>query len=158
MIVVSNTTPIIALSSIGKINLLEQLFKKIIVAKAVYKEIKAKESYGNIEIDAAFFHTRSIKGTKYLGFLLNDLDQGEAETIILAKELKAEFIIMDERLGNKIAKSQGIIVIGTLSILILAKKKGLIQNVKPSLDEMIDKGSWYSKRVYTNFLQSIGEL
>jgi predicted nucleic acid-binding protein len=53
---------------------------------------------------------------------------------------------------------QGLSVIGTLTVLLMAKKRGLIQEIKPVLDEMIEKGRWYSRRVYNHFLRSIGEI
>lgn len=158
MKVVSNTTPIISLSSIQQLELLRLLFRKIYIPKAVYNEIKAKKTFGYKEIDADYFEILEIKGKKYLGFLLNDLDVGEAEAIVLAKEIDADILIMDERMGYKIAKSQGIFPIRTLTVLLIAKQRGLIPSVRPLLDEMIQKGRWYSGRVYKSFLEKIGEL
>ena len=89
--------------------------------------------------------------------MLNDLDLGEAEAILLSLEIEADVLIIDERLGYQIAKSQKINAIGTLSVLLMAKQQGLIENVKPLLDEMIQKGRWYSRKVYNNFLRQIGE-
>ena len=80
------------------------------------------------------------------------------ESILLAKEINADALIIDERTGYKIAKFQGINAIGTLSILLLSKERGLIEVVKPLLDDMIIKGRWYSSFVYENFLKQIGEL
>ena len=157
MKVVSNTTPIISLASIGQISLLTDLFGSIYIPQAVYQEIKAKQSFGFQEIDNPCFQVVAIQGNDYLGFLLNELDQGEAEAIFLAKELQSDLLIIDERMGYKIAQSQQIYSIGTLTILHLAKEKGLINKVRPLLDAMIDKGRWYSDAVYTQFLQKIGE-
>jgi predicted nucleic acid-binding protein len=89
MRVVSNATPIISLASIGYLSLLPDLFKKIYIPQAVYNEIKYKKSYGYQEIDNPYFEVVTIQGNDYLGFLLNDLDKGEAEAIFLTKELKA---------------------------------------------------------------------
>jgi len=61
MIVVSNTTPIISLSSIGKVDLLEQIFGKIIIPKAVYNEIKQKYSYGFDDIDKSFLRLKKFQ-------------------------------------------------------------------------------------------------
>lgn len=158
MKVVSNATPIISLATINQLSLLQKLFGKIYVPKAVYKEIKVKEAFGYQEIDSEYFQIAEITGKKYLGFLLNDLDLGEAEAILLSTEIDADVLIIDERLGYKMAKSQKINAIGTLSVLLMAKQQGLIENVKPLLDEMIQKGSWYSHAVYNNFLKQIGEL
>ena len=158
MIIVSNTTPIISLSSIGKINILKELFNEIIISQSVYDEIKAKKSYGYDEVDSNFIKIKSIKGIIYRDLLLNQLDLGEAETIILAKEVNADFVLIDENLGYKIAKNSDLEVIRTLSILLKAKEKGIISEIKPLLDEMIVKGRWYSKNVYKNFLKRINEL
>lgn len=158
MIVVSNTTPIISLCSIYQVELLKKLFGKIIVSKAVYREVKGKNRFGYQEIDADFFEVRDIRGKMYLGFLTNELDQGEAESILLAKELQADILIIDERMGYKIAQSQGLFVIGTLTILAMAKTDGYIENVKPFIDTLIANGRWYSQQVYNRFLQEMGEF
>lgn len=158
MKVVSNTTPIISLSAIGYLSLLPKLFGQVYIPKAVYQEIKSKKAFGYNEIDSDFIKTIEIKGIMYLGFLLNDLDLGEAEAIILATEMNADALIIDERLGYKIAQSKGINAIGTLSILLMAKQQGIIKSVKPLLDDMIQKGRWYSKSVYENFLKQINEF
>jgi predicted nucleic acid-binding protein len=157
MIVVSNTTPIISLSSIGQIDLLQKLFKKVIIAKAVYLEIKSKKSYGYNEVDKDYFEVKEIIGTNYLNFLLNEMDIGEAETILLAKEIKADLLIIDERIGFDFANMQDIVSIGTLSVLKLAKEKCIIDKIKPLLDEMIKKGRWYSKNIYDQFLKNVNE-
>jgi len=158
MIVVSNTTPIISLASIQQIEIFERLFGEIIVPHAVYEEIKAKESWGYKEIDLEFVRVETIRGELYKDFLLNQLDSGESETILLAKELNADLVIIDENLAYKIAKNSGLNVTRTLSILLKAKESGIIGQVKPLLDEMIAKGRWYSQNVYESFLKKIGEL
>lgn len=158
MIVISNTTPIISLASIHKIEILERLFGEIIVPRAVYNEIKAKKSWGYKESDLAFIRVENVRGELYKDLLLNQLDLGESETIILAKELNADLVIIDENLACKIAKNSGLKVTRTLSILLKAKEAGIVESVKPLLDEMIIKGMWYSQNVYNNFLRKIGEL
>ena len=97
MIAVANATPIISLASVEKLHLLESLFDRIHIAQAVYDEIKAKDGFGSQEIDSEGFQVHQIKGRSYLGFLLNDLDPGEAETILLAKELDANIVIIDQQ-------------------------------------------------------------
>ena len=158
MIVVSNTTPIISLSSINKINLLEEIFKKIYIPIAVYNEIRAKNSYGFSEIEENFFIIKPITNSIYKNILLKDLDEGEAETITLALEMKAEIILIDERLAYKIAKSLSLNPIGTISVLIEAKRRNLIKNLKNILEEMVVKGRWYSKNVLNEVLKSVGEI
>jgi len=158
MIIVSNTTPIISLASIGKLGILKALFSQIIIAEAVYQEIKAKESYGYHEIDQKYIQVKAIQGKIYTNLLLSQLDLGEAETIILAKEINADFVIIDEKLGYKIAKNSGLNATRTLSVLLNAKQNGIITEIKPLLDEMISKGRWYSQKVYEQILRRSGEL
>jgi len=158
MKVIANTTPLISLASIGKLELLKDIFGEIIIAEAVYNEIKAKQGYGYSEIDTDYIKVQSIKGIVYRDFLLNQLDLGETETIILAKEIDADFVIIDENIAYKIAKSSELNVVRTLSILLRAKEKGLIPALKPLLDEMIIKGRWYSQRVYKIILEQAGEI
>ncbi|MFV9690725.1 MAG: DUF3368 domain-containing protein [Desulfobacteria bacterium] len=86
------------------------------------------------------------------------MDRGEAEAILLAKEVQADTLIIDERIGYTIAKAQGLHVIGTLTVLLMAKEHGLISTVKPLLDEMIRKGRWYSQFVCKDFLRKTEEL
>jgi len=158
MIIVANTTPIISLASIGRLDILEKLFGKVMIPEAVYQEIKAKPGYGYEQIDCAFIEVRAIQGLLYKDFLLTQLDSGEAETIILAKEVNADFVIIDENLGYRIANNAGLTAIRTLSLLLKAKEKGHITQVKPLLDEMVAKGRWYSNAVYRSFLEKAGEL
>jgi predicted nucleic acid-binding protein len=158
MIIVANTTPIISLASIGRLDILEKLFGKVMIPEAVYQEIKAKPGYGYEQVDGAFIEVRAIQGLLYKDFLLTQLDSGEAETIILAKEVNADFVIIDENLGYRIANNAGLTAIRTLSLLLKAKEKGHIEQVKPLLDEMITKGRWYSSAVYRAFLEKAGEL
>lgn len=157
MKVVSNTTPIIWLASINRLDILEKLFGEIIIAEAVYSEIKAKQGYGYEQVDSHFINVQRIQGQLYKNFLLTQLDLGEAETIILAKELTADFVIIDENLGYRFANNVGLTAIRTLSLLLKAKEKGFITEAKPLLDDIIDKGRWYSNTVYRSFLAKAGE-
>lgn len=158
MITVCNSTPIISLSSVGQFDILHPIFGEIIIAEAVYQEIKAKQSYGYNEIDAPFVRVMPIQGQAYCDLLLKELDRGEAETIILAKELNATRVLIDENLGYRIAKNAGLNVVRTLSILLKAKEAGIIPALKPVLDEMVGKGRWYSRAVYQAVLERAGEI
>ena len=158
MKIISDTTPIISLASVGRLDILEKLFGEIFIPEAVYKEIKAKKAYGYSEIDSDYIKTEAVKGKVCRDFLLNQLDMGEAEVILLAKEMDADAVIIDENLGYRIAKNSGLNVVRTLSVILKAKEKGIITEAKPLLDEMLMKGIWYSARVCESFLKKAGEL
>lgn len=157
MVTVCNSTPIISLSSVGQFYILHQLFGEVIIAEAVYQEIKAKQSYGYREIDAPFIKVMPIQGRADCDLLLKELDKGEAETIILAKEVNATRVLIDENIGYKLAKKEGLNVVRTLSILLKAKEVGLIPALKPILDEMVSNGRWYSQTVYQSVLERAKE-
>lgn len=157
MIVVSNTTPIISLACVQRLDLLERLFGRIVIAEAVYREIKAKPGYGHDEIDQPWIEVQPIQGQIYKQFLLHQLDPGEAETIILAKELNADFVVIDEALGYRVASSAGLTAVRTLSLLLRAKERGYVDQVKPLLDGMVARGRWYSSAVCRAVLQQAGE-
>jgi len=155
---VSNATPIISLSSIGKIELLRDIFQNIIIPQAVYDEIKAKQKDGYEEVNAQFIIVQSVTNTERALFYGNMLGMGEAQTIVLSEEIKADNTIIDENIGYAIAKDVGLNVIRTLSILLKAKELGLVSSVKPLIDEMILRKRWYSRHVYHAFLKKAGEI
>ena len=144
MIVVSNSTPIISLATVRHIPLLEALFGRVYIPREVERELTSNQYPGHDDIDQPWCETKEIQGRLYVGFLCHDLDRGEAEAITLAKELHADTLILDERTGYKIATQQGLHVIGTLTVLLMAKQHGLIPSIRPILDEMIQNCHVYN--------------
>jgi predicted nucleic acid-binding protein len=155
---VSNATPLISLSAIGKIEILRDLFNEIIIPEAVYTEIKTKQAYGYKEVDSDFITVHAVSNTQHALLSGNELDIGEAQTIVLSQDIQADTTIIDENLGYAIAKDYGLNVVRTLSILLKAKETGLIPAVKPLLEDMLVKGRWYSNHVYYAFLKRAGEI
>ena len=159
--IISNTSPLFYLSSIGHLDLLRQLYDRVVIPTAVFNEIT---NVGNTDASATivptltWIITQSVTDLKFVNRLRNELDPGEAEAIALAVELKAERILMDERLGRSAAMRNGLKVTGVLGILIAAKRNKLIQEVKPLLDALIDRaGFWVDEALYREVLQAVGE-
>jgi hypothetical protein len=156
--VVSNTTPILSLLKLNRIDLLQQLYEQIYIPTAVYKEVeagKAKGYYKNLsKID--WINIIEIQNKQAVKYFL-DLDSGEAEAIVLATELNADLILIDEILGRFYAKHADLKIIGTIGILIKAKKKGLIDELKPLLEELMQKGVWIKDSLKNEILKLIGE-
>lgn len=151
--VVSNTTPLISLLKINHLTLLRDLYSEIYIPKEVYTELekgKSKEYYKDLsEID--WIKIREINDKKSLSYFL-DLDKGEAETIILANEINADLVIIDEILGRFHAKNSNLKVTGTLGILLKAKNTGYIKKIKPLLSELKNKGIWLNERLIREVL------
>ncbi len=159
-IAVVNASPIIYLSSINQLSLLKKLFKEVYMPEAVKGEVMSggEDDFGAKEIKTEkWIKTRKIKNKLAKEYLLTEIDGGEAEVIILAEELKAGAIIMDDKLGRRIAKLRGIKVTGTLRILVAAKGKGLITEIKPLIERLKGIGFWISDDVYEAILKEAKE-
>lgn len=143
--VVSNTTPIISLLKIGKLQIFKDLYGEILIPQEVFNEIEAgknKEYYSDLS-KIEWIKIEKINNKKSLSYFL-DLDKGEAEAIVLATEKDAELIILDESLGRFHAKHNGLKVTGTIGILLKAKQLGYIIELKPLLFELRSKNVWLS--------------
>lgn len=89
----------------------------------------------------------------------NNIDLGEAEAIILALELKANLLLMDERRGRALATNYGLNVTGLLGVLLQAKQNGFIPTVKPLIDRLMGELDFrVSSQLYATILQAAGEL
>jgi predicted nucleic acid-binding protein len=88
---------------------------------------------------------------------LEGLGQGEAETILIAKQQKAEWVVLDDWEARRAARKLGVQVIGTIGILAMAKEQGLIAVVKPLLADLTGAGFWLSSKVQRDILELAGE-
>lgn len=158
-VIVSNATPIIAFSRISKLDLFRQITGEITIPQEVSKELY---EHGRTDVPALnrsnWIKTRKVKSHADVKLLLPSLDKGEAEVIVLSKELGAGLVIIDELTARKVAIMMGLPVIGAVGLLIHAKKTGLIKEVKPLLDDMIRHGIRYKENFYREVLKSIKEL
>ncbi len=156
--IISNTTPIISLLKIGKLNLLKELYEKVIVPTAVYIEIengREKPYYQDLtKID--WLEIQKIRNPDSRAYFL-DLDDGEAEVLILAKEQNVDLVIMDEIMGRRYAKQLGFNLTGTIGILLKSKENGLIESIKDLLTELTEKGTWLSPKLISKAIKLSNE-
>jgi uncharacterized protein len=169
VIIVSDTSPINNLAAINQLNLLQQLYSTVIIPTAVYRELTDPNFpvAGATEVQTLdWIETRQITNLAMLETLSQDLDPGEAEAIVLALEIGADQVLIDERRGRLIAERRGRLIAerlklnytGILGILIEAKRRGLIFSVKPLLDALINQaGFWVAESVYDRVLQIADE-
>ena len=158
MIVVSDTSPISNLLQIGEIDLLRRIFYKLVIPSEVLAEICQIESHKEFLLNQDWIETATLSDTTLKNSLLSDLDSGEAEAIALAIELKADYLLMDETKGRQTAESYGIKVTGILGVLIKAKEEGLITEVKPYLQKLVnDAGFWLNPKLIKKILEIVKE-
>lgn len=163
MIIVSDTSPIANLIVVGYIHLLPQLFGTVIIPDAVYQELLANginHPATQIVQTVNWLEVRSVTDQQQVETLERDrnLDPGEANAIVLALELQATQLLIDERLGRLEAKRQGLRITGILGVLLAAKSQALIPKVHPMMDALIQRANFrISPRLYSEVLQLAGE-
>ncbi len=162
MIVVSNTSPIINLAAVGRLELLRRLFGTIIIPPAVHREIviNGAGEPGSREVaQFDWFSEQPVANTTLVQALRLQLDLGEAEAIACAIEHRANWLLIDERRGRTVADQFGLRVLGLLGVLIQAKRSGLIDTLAPILRQLTDDaGFWIDQRLYRRVLITAGEL
>lgn len=139
---------------LDKLYLLKELYQQIIIPSAVFEEIengKDKPFYQDLR-KYDWIIIQSINNQPSLRYIF-DLDEGEAEVIILADEIQADLIIMDEVMGRRYAKQLEFRLTGTIGILLKAKELGLITSLKEHIDELIEKGTWLSPSLVSKALK-----
>ena len=129
-VTVSDSTCLIALERIGRLELLQKVFEEVWVPPAVLKEVGQVPGWIAVISPTNWEFVQELK--KLLG-------EGEAEAIALAKERGAE-IILDDKRARRVAKEQGLKVVGTLGVLIRARSKGIVRSVSKILSELESKG------------------
>jgi predicted nucleic acid-binding protein len=161
MSVVSNSSPLINLARIGRLDLLSRLYGELIIPEAVWHEVVVQGAgqTGAHEIETAtWIRVQPVTNRELVRALRHELDTGEAEAIALALEVDTEFLLMDEHLGRETASYMGIRCIGLVGVLVEAKKKGLIGQIRPLLDTLRDlAGFWVSETLYRRVLDDEGE-
>lgn len=156
--VVSNTTPIISLLKLNRLEILKDLYGQVRIPLAVYQEIEAGKSKGYYQdLSQIDWVLISKVANEPAVKSFPDLDAGEAEAIVLAIETNADLILLDERLGRFHAKHAGLNVTGTIGILIRAKKQNLIKELKPLLTELTEKEVWISDKLKQKILNQVRE-
>ena len=154
MKIVADTGPIIGLAKIGRVSLLKMLAKEVLVPPIVHKELYGKIGSESDQIDQAlrdFVHVIELGSLELnLDEHFTNLGEGEKQSIILASTLKREVLLLiDDRAGRQAADSLNIPKTGLVGILLLAKKRGLIDNVVSLLHELRAAGYWLSDEVIT---------
>ncbi len=158
MTVVCNSTVLIALSRIGKLHILKEVFNEVIVPDAVYDEVvsggKGKPGAQDVE-KAAWIKKKSIKDALAAKVLKTDMGEGEAEAIILAQELNAAYAVIDEQ-ARKHAELLGLNVIGTLGVLAFAYRRGILPDFKETLGALIESGFYIKQELHKKILKDMG--
>jgi predicted nucleic acid-binding protein len=162
---ISNSSVLIALSSIGQLSILVQRFPDgILIPQAVWYEVveTGEGRAGATEVATGlnvWLSVQAVENRTLISVLQQDLDQGEAEAIALMLEQSSEALLLDEKNARQVARRMTLPTLGTLGLLIWAKRQGVIVNLQEQLDALRTLAKFrLSQQIYNEALRQVGEL
>lgn len=164
MIVVSDTTPLISLLKINRVDLLEKLFGEVMIPQAVFDELTVDERF-SLEADQIrkqrFIIVKSVNIPESVNILkrATGLDQGESEAIVLTDELKADLLLMDEAKGRNVSTHMGLHIMGTIGILMAAYEERELTSdeVRMCIEGLQRAGRHIGQRHYQMLLDRLND-
>ena len=159
--VVINTGPLLALiAGIGDLSLLELLYKRVLVSFEVCQEIEAggASGFGVSEFRKSSFIEKRSNPLTIAPFLRNTLDLGEASVIQLALDENIHTVCIDESMGRRIARLNGLKLTGSIGVLIRAKQDGFDFSMREAINRMQSQGIYLSQRVVDFALKQANEM
>jgi uncharacterized protein len=145
--VVLDSTCLISLDLVGRLELLPNLFDPILIPPEVERESSISAPWLKVEAPSNFALVSALKAT---------VDDGEAEAIALASEKQCR-IVLDDRRARDLAKHMGLEMTGTVALLVRAKRLGLLPWIKPVLNDLTEKGFRLSEDLKRKMLALAGE-
>lgn len=148
--VIVNSTPLIVLCNVGKLEILQALYTEITIPEAVFAEVTQKKDFACqiVKRSLDWIRVEKIGNPFDKKMYQAKLHDGEVEVMILAQEgVRADLVILDDNAAKKTAKYLGLVVTGTLGVLLKAKKAGIIPEITPVLGEIKKNGFYVSEAV-----------
>jgi len=153
MILIADSSALVALSVCDSLELLDQLFKEVIVPEAVYLEVIKSDKPEALALKEYLQEkVRKVDMSTFI-YLDGNADEGEMEAMFLYKQEQADKLLIDDKRGKKIAKINGINTIGSLGVLLSAKQAGLITEIKPKLEAIKASRVYLSQSVINMVLE-----
>jgi len=146
---IANSSCLIALESIGQLELLQKIYGEILIPEAVRKEFGS-----NIP---GWIRIGQVQDSKLIQALLLDLGPGEAEVIVLGLEQALRTLILDDKKARRFADELGLTFTGTVGVLLKAKQQGYLPSVRPMLEALEQKNFRVSLALKARALQLAGE-
>jgi len=148
-LIISDTSCLIALSNIGFLHILKDIYEEVIITSEVQDEFG-----GNLP---DWIIVINVKDKEKQAEIEKRLDRGEASSIALALETNNSILIIDELKGRKIAKLFDLEIIGTIGMLLIAHKKGLIDDVLNIILKLVNNGFRLSDKMLDKLIELYGE-
>jgi predicted nucleic acid-binding protein len=156
MIAVSNTTPLRYLIAIEQENLLGQLFDRVFIPTAVFDELTESETPETVRrrllSPPAWLEVRTVRDRVDVVFPAT-LHRGEREAILLAEDLYADVVLIDDQIGRSIALSRNLPLSGTLGVLERADVIGFLPSLPKVLAQLKASGFFITDQLLDLLLQ-----
>ena len=159
-VIVINTSPLISLvAALGNLEVLSILYKEVIIPFAVCEEILNSECkvFAQSEFQQATGLSKQNKPVSIAPFLLNSLDLGEASVIQVALNQNIKTVCIDETVGRRIARLNGLTATGSIGILLKYKQQKPSLSIQKAIQKMIDHNIYLSQNVIDFALKQAGE-
>ncbi len=158
MILVADSSALIALAVCDSLNLLDLLFTEVKVPRAVFVEV-SKKSKKEADLLAHYLEDKIIDVEIDRNYIIKEgtIEIGELEAMTLYKQLAANWLLIDDRRARKIAELNQIKIIGSLGVLLLGKKKGYLTTIKSKIDILKKSDIFFSEELLQNTLTLAGE-
>jgi predicted nucleic acid-binding protein len=152
VIVVSNSSPLIALTQIGRLNVLGHLYSEVLIPPTVANEVEP-----TVRKLPDWISVKQLLLPRNPALVTASIGPGEHEVISLGVELHSDRLILDERPARRLAASLGLPVIGTVGLLLAAKERGFLPKIKPKLDRLVAARFFMDEELYNRVLLQAGE-
>lgn len=158
-VIIADSGPLISLAILGKLDLLRNLYPTVMVPPAVWHEVteKGKGMPGSLEVSRLEWLIIKEPQPQTLTPLSILVDPGEAEAIALAQTIDDSIVLLDDAQARRVAERFDIPRIGTIGLLRKAKKKGLIDQLKPQIEILKENNIYISQNLIDAVLKDVGE-
>jgi predicted nucleic acid-binding protein len=150
--IVSNSSPLIALARIQRLDLVPAVLQTILIPPAVAREIEP-----SIPVLPGWISVKVPSSQRPVLTSRGRLGDGEREAIALAIDVSADAVLIDERAGRRAAEEAGLKVIGTLGLLLEAKRAGHVTAIRAELDKLLETSFFLSPQLYDHVMRMSGE-
>ncbi len=158
-VVIADAGPLIAFARLGQLELLKQVFAQVWVTEEVFAECTCRLDFAEAKPILAAAQSlliqRCTAPPSHFELALH-VDAGEASAIALAVE-RGFGVLMDDKAGRRMANNFGVTSIGTVGVLVLAKQKKLVADIKPLLDQLTKSGYFLGDNLIASALAAVGE-
>ncbi len=157
MIIIADASPLVTLAACDCLYVLESLFNEVQVAQIVYDEVTVENKPGANKLKE--YLQGKVSDLTLENYIISgdSLDDGELYSIALYKQLHADYLLIDEKAGRRVAKLNQIKIIGSLGVLIQAKKKGILPLLQPHIETLRKSKIHFSNDLLDYALRAVDE-